>query len=88
MLGSVLVQIGKVLLASAVALTFVLFAINTVCMLISPRAWFRLPGWLRAQGTLTPERYADGWGAIQVRITGALLLGLLIWGIFELFHSK
>lgn len=56
-----------------------LMIINGSVMLISPRAWFRLPSWLRAQGTLTEDRYAKGWGAVQVRIAGGLILGSIAW---------
>lgn len=83
-----LVQIGKVFLTAAVSITFLLLTVNGLYMLVSPRAWFRLPGWLRAQGTLTRERYTAGWGAIQVRIAGAALLCLIIWGLFEIFHVR
>ena len=37
--------------------------VNALFMLASPRAWFRLPGWIRAQGTLTEGKYATGWGS-------------------------
>jgi len=37
--------------------------INAAFMLASPRSWFRLPAWLRAQGSLTENKYASGWGA-------------------------
>jgi hypothetical protein len=58
---------------------------NALFMLVSPRAWFRLPSWLRAQGSLVEAKYARGGGAIQVRLTGALLLGFIVWVLYEMF---
>jgi len=37
------------------ALIVSIIAFNSLFMLISPRAWFQLPGWIRAQGTLTEK---------------------------------
>lgn len=69
-----------------VAFVVTVMTINAVFMLISPRAWFRLPAWLRAQGTLTEERYGVGWGAVQLRITGALMLGSIVWVAYAMLH--
>ena len=60
-----------------------LIAVNALFMLISPRAWFRLPNWIRAQGALTDKKLGTGWGAIQVRITGALGLGVILWVLYD-----
>jgi hypothetical protein len=60
-----------------------LIAINALFMLISPQAWFRLPGWIRAQGTLTEKKYGTGFGAIQVRITGVLVIGVIVWVLYD-----
>jgi hypothetical protein len=57
--------------------------INAGFMMISPKAWFRLPSWMLAKGTLTEKRYTSGWGAIEVRITGALTLGLIAWVVYD-----
>ena len=57
---------------------------NGTYMLISPRAWFCLPSWLRANGSLIEEKYADGWGAIQVRLAGAFFLGTVGWVLYDL----
>jgi len=70
-----------------VAFVVIVMAINALFMLISPRAWFRLPGWLRAQGTVTEERYSVGWGAVQLRIAGGLILGSICWVAYQLLHS-
>jgi hypothetical protein len=53
--------------------------ISAAFMLASPRSWFRLPAWLRARGSLTENKYASGWGAVQVRLTGAGILGIIVW---------
>jgi hypothetical protein len=60
-----------------------IMTINSAFMVVSPRIWFRLPSWLRAQGTLTEERYSSGWGAIQIRLTGALILAAIAWVLYE-----
>jgi hypothetical protein len=51
-----------------------LMGINSLFMVTSPTAWFRLPLWLRATGSLKPEKYTRGFGAVQVRIVGAAIL--------------
>jgi hypothetical protein len=61
-----------------------LIAVNASYMLISPRAWFHLPSWLRAQGSTSEDKFAAGWGAIQVRATGAIILGMMGWVLFDL----
>jgi hypothetical protein len=61
-----------------------LFVVNASYMLASPRAWFRLPSWIKAQGTLTEKRYSTGWGAIQVRLTGAIMLSVIGWVIYDI----
>jgi hypothetical protein len=59
--------------------------VNAACMAASPRAWFRLPSWIRAQGSLTPEKYTTGWGGLQVRFAGAIMLAVLLWVIYDAF---
>jgi hypothetical protein len=51
-------------------------AANAIYMLISPRAWFRLPRWFRKSGGLSEKRYSSGSGAIQIRILGAIALAI------------
>jgi hypothetical protein len=55
-----------------------LMAVIAMYMLVSPRAWFRLPRWFRGSGGLSEKRYSSGSGAIQIRIVGAI--GLAITG--------
>ena len=69
---------------SIVAVVGALLTINASFMLVSPKAWFRLPSWILAKGTLQEKRFGSGWGAVQVRITGAMMLGVIL---FVLYHS-
>lgn len=61
--------------------------VNASFMLASPRAWFRLPRWLGLHGCLTEARYGSGWGAIQTRIAGALMLSVVLWVVFDFSHK-
>ena len=36
----------------------IVMLVKAAFMVASPRAWFRLPGWVRAQGTLTERKFA------------------------------
>lgn len=63
----------------------VVMVLNGTFMLISPSAWFRLPSWLRAQGTLTQDRYSSGWGALQLPIAGGLIIASIIWVLHSMF---
>ncbi len=67
---SIIVIIGAVL------------SVNAIFMLVSPRAWFRLPSWFRAQGSMTEHEYASGWGAIQVRSAGAIWLAFIACALY------
>lgn len=62
--------------------------INATFMVASPRSWFRLPGWLRAQGSLIEDKYASGWGAIQIRITGGLILAAIAWVLYDMVLKR
>jgi hypothetical protein len=61
--------------------------VNASFMLASPRAWFRLPRWLGLHGSLTEARYGSGWGAIQTRMAGALMLSVVVWVVFDSAHK-
>jgi len=52
---------------------------NAIVMLISPRAWFQLPRWIRLSGSLTKTKFSSGGGAIQVRLLGACFLAIIAW---------
>ncbi len=59
--------------------------VNGMYMLVSPRRWFRLPGWIRMTGTLREDRYASGWGAVEVRLAGAGAFAIgLLFGVVAL----
>ncbi len=74
----------QVLGLSIAAVLGAVVVINAFFMLVFPKVWFRLPGWILAKGTLTEKRFASGWGAIEVRLTGAIMLGTIGW---VLYHS-
>lgn len=63
--------------------------INAVFMLFSPRAWFRLPNWFPARSSsMTETKYGSGWGAVQVRLTGALMLALIVWVLYDMLLRR
>lgn len=68
---------------SVVVLVVTVLVINAAVMLVSPRAWFRLAGWLRAQGTLPEKQYGAGWGALQLRIGGGVVLATIAWILYD-----
>jgi hypothetical protein len=73
---------------SIIAVLGLVIFVNALFMLISPRAWFRLPRLIRAQGSLTEEKYASGWGAIEVRLTGAIMLAVIGWVLYDAFIRR
>jgi hypothetical protein len=76
--------IGWICLVSFV----LLMVVNTLFMVTSPAAWFRLPPWLRASGNLKPEEYAQGFGGIQIRFVGGVILLVMVWVVYDCFFSK
>jgi hypothetical protein len=70
---------------SVIAIVVVIMVINALFMLASPRAWFRLPRWIRAQGTLAENEHTSGWGSITLRLTGAVILVTIAWVLYETF---
>ena len=62
----------------------VVMTINAAVMLVSPRRWFRLPSWLRAQGSLIEDKYSSRLGAVQIRLTGGLILAAIAWVLFDM----
>jgi hypothetical protein len=58
-------------------LTLVMMGVNGMFMLFSPRLWFQLPGWIRANARFTTEKHNAGLGAVQVRILGGVVLLVL-----------
>lgn len=55
---------------------------NATLMLFSPRAWFRVPHWIRLSGGLDRAKYSSGGGAIQIRLLGACFLAIMIWFLY------
>ena len=43
-----------------IAVIDVVIAVNAAFMLISPRAWFRLPEWFQGRGSMTEHKYGSG----------------------------
>src|SRR5579864_2502415 len=62
-----------------------LLLINGTVMMVSPRKWFELPNWIAARGTLRAGEYSRGLGGLQVRILGAMLVGIPCWVCFDIF---
>ena len=58
-------------------LTLVMMSVNAFFMLFSPRLWFRLPGWIRANARFTNEKHGSGLGAVQIRLLGGVALVVL-----------
>ncbi len=58
-------------------LTLLMMTINAGFMLFSPRLWFQLPSWIRANARFTNEKHASGLGSAQVRILGGVVLLVL-----------
>ena len=66
----------------------VLALINGVYMLASPRAWFHLPRWLRASGSLSERKYSRGWGALQVRFLGGLVVAFFLVAFGSIVYDE
>ena len=60
-----------------------MMTINAVFMLLSPRAWFQLPTWMRASGVLNREKYSEGGLSLLVRLLGAIILFLVAGVVFD-----
>ncbi len=76
----------RTILGSAVvAYVVVMLLVNATFMAFSPKRWFRLPKWIRATGPLTERNNSSGWGGVQVRLTGLLILAGFTWLICNAF---
>jgi hypothetical protein len=63
--------------------------INALFMLISPRAWFRLPAWFPTRSSsMTEERYGTGPGSIETRIGGAVMLVGILYVLYDMFFRR
>jgi hypothetical protein len=74
--------------AAVAGVVVLVITINAVYMLISPRAWFRLPELLRLNGSLTKKKYSEGLGADTVRLLGAILLSGVGWALYHFFSGN
>jgi hypothetical protein len=61
--------------------------INASFMLVSPRAWFRLPVWIRFNGSLAETKYARGRRSLEVQLAGAAMLAIILWVVYDIFFS-
>lgn len=66
-----------------IAVIFVVSVVNAAFMLISPRAWFRLPAWFPGRGAMTEHKYGTGSGAIETRIAGGMMLAAILWVLYD-----
>jgi len=71
----------------AFTITVTVMLVNAFYMVISPDAWFKLPRWLGLQGVLTRDRYGSGWGGVQIRILGVIIIATSVWIAYELLFS-
>jgi len=71
-----------------VLLFTVLWVANGLLMLISPRAWFRLPRWLGVHGAMTEAKYGTGWGAVETRVLGAIFVAAPIWIVCDMLVPR
>jgi hypothetical protein len=62
--------------------------VNGAFMLVSPRAWFRLPYYLRATGTATEKRFESGLGEVQTRLAGGVMVAGILWVVFDLCSRR
>jgi hypothetical protein len=69
------------------AIAILAIGANGIFMLISPKVWFRLPFWIRASGSLSKEKYESGWGATQIRLLGAVFVGIVAWFLYSAFSG-
>jgi hypothetical protein len=81
-------KVGPIIALVSVAATVILGFINGFAMLLSPRLFLKLPGWLRAQGALSERHYGSGFGAIQLRIVGAAIIGFILWVAYLAFFQQ
>jgi len=71
-----------------ILLFFAVFGLNAMFMLISPRAWYRLPRWLGFSNRLTESEYGSGWGAVQIRLLGGCFLAVIVYFLRVAATSK
>jgi len=72
---------GAIFLAAFV----VMFIVNSLCMLIFPRAWLRLPELFPTAGAAFRERYGTEKTLIGIRMTGAIFFAGIAWVVYDYF---
>jgi len=80
----VLSQLLHIGLWVGASLAAALMLVNALYMLISPRAWFKLPRYLRVQGMANRRDYESGSGALRLRMIGAITIGTAVWIAFDI----
>jgi len=81
----VLTMIVKATTIIACAFLFLGILVNGSLMLLSPTKWLRLPYWARSVAGISPKRHSAGVGALQLRLTGAVLIGILTGLVYMMF---
>ena len=61
--------------------------INGIVMLASPRMWFRLPSWIRANGRFKEEDCNNCAQSLAIRALGGIALVLAIVFVFVIFFE-
>jgi hypothetical protein len=62
-----------------------MFLFNGAVMLISPKAWWRLPSWLAGHGT-TERKYDSRGGRLQVRALGAIFIAVVAYVVIDILR--
>jgi hypothetical protein len=63
-----------------------MFLFNGAVMLISPKAWWRLPSWLAGHGTMTERKYDSRGGRLQVRALGAIFIAVVAYVVIDILR--
>jgi hypothetical protein len=79
--------VGRTIGWFAAVLVGFMFTFNGIVMLVSPKAWFRIPPWLAGRGTMTEQKYSTRNGALQVRALGAIFIAGVAYVLISLFRE-
>jgi hypothetical protein len=70
-------------------LVALMFLVNGAFMFMSPQVWFKLPSWLAPKGGhMTRKRIESVWGDLEVRVCGAIFLGVPIWVVYNVLFKS
>ena len=75
----------KLLILAFAIYVFIAVIINGLFMLVSPKAWFRLPCWFRAIGWISARKSTSDWGGAQIRLLGAMFVGVMAYVVYSMF---